>query len=107
CCVVGEEAAPPGYRFFLGRWATPGGTRHIVPLNGILCCKIINCFKIPGSGKDYALGIRFHPWQTLGTCMAQPSSSAAAIDHDRSHQLAEPASLSGVKVMVIDDSNTI
>jgi len=39
--------------------------------------------------------------------MAQPSSSAVEIDHDRSHQVAEPASLSGVKVMVIDDSNTI
>src|SRR5215217_3698968 len=35
------------------------------------------------------------------------SSNAAAVDYDRSHQLAEPASLSGVKVMVIDDSNTI
>jgi twitching motility two-component system response regulator PilG len=79
----------------------------MVPLNGILCCKSANCFNIPGSGKEYALGIGFHPWQTLERRMGKASSIAATIDYDRSQPLAEPASLSGVKVMVIDDSNTI
>jgi twitching motility two-component system response regulator PilG len=39
--------------------------------------------------------------------MANRSSSAALIDYQWSNQLPEPAALSGVKVMVIDDSNTI
>jgi len=71
---------------------------------------LLNCANRPvgtDSGKVYALG-SWHPaWQTCpGSCGCHRSASrfgACGLEN----ALAEQNTLSGVKVMVIDDSNTI
>jgi twitching motility two-component system response regulator PilG len=59
------------------------------------------------SGKLYALVSSLAPWQTCPR-QAQPSLDALPpAARSKGFSLADPTALQGIKVMVIDDSNTI
>jgi len=58
------------------------------------------------SGKVYALGSSLCPWQTAPILWRTIGAKASGL-RERENGLPEPHPLSGVKVMVIDDSNTI
>ena len=58
------------------------------------------------SGKVYALGKHSIPWQTLGV-PARCSALEPITDACRGGEVSERNTLQGVKVLVIDDSNTI
>ena len=58
------------------------------------------------SGKVYALGKHSIPWQTLGV-PARCSALEPVTDACRGGEVSERNTLQGVKVLVIDDSNTI
>jgi twitching motility two-component system response regulator PilG len=59
------------------------------------------------SGKVYALGSWHPPWQTCPGGVAVTTERYRIRARERENALAEQNTLSGIKVMVIDDSNTI